>query len=217
MENRVRKLAVAVARQFRQALDQGLGLADHDFGNHPVPKVREQFPVAFEKPAVQQGKNRLRAIGIEFDEFRNNSRRRVALQSNLVHPLREPLDCVLEFFRRFARCRQENEIDIRIGKKSLPAKIANGGEYDLGGFKTRGSDKLRPKAARDGIHQRRSLAQIFQAVFCGGKIVLEPRGFSLVLLPQFTAEWGLCGHAGFSVLLPGIAPARMARPRTKNQ
>ena len=144
MKNRVRKLAVAVARQFRQTLDQDVGFTDHDFGNHPVPKVREQFLVALEKPAVQQGKNRLRVIGIKFGEFRNNSRRRVAFQSNLVHPLREPLDCVLEFFRRFSRCRQENEIDVRIGKERLPAKISNGGEHNLGGSKTRGIDELRP-------------------------------------------------------------------------
>ena len=33
MEHRVRKLAVAVARQFRQAFDHGLGLLDHEIGN----------------------------------------------------------------------------------------------------------------------------------------------------------------------------------------
>ena len=183
MENRVRKLAVAVAGQFRQALVQGLGLPEHDFGNQAVPKVREQCLVSFEKPAVQQGKDCLRIFRFKLDEFRDNSRRRVALQSNLDHALREPLDCILEFFRRFARSREEDDVDIRIREKSLPAKIPDGGEYNLGGFKTRGNDKLRPKTARNGIHQRRSLLQIFQAIFRRGKIVLEPRGFSLVMFP----------------------------------
>ena len=217
VEHRVRKLAVAVARQFRQALDQGLGLPDHDIGNQPVLKTREQFLVAIKKPAIQQGKNRLCMIGIELDEFRDNSHRRVALQSDFAHALRKTLNRILEFFRRFARCRQEYDVDIRIRKKSLPAKISDGGEYNPGGFKTCGNGKLRPKTAGNGIHQRRSFLQIFQAIFGRGKIVLEPCGFSLVVLSQFIAEWGLCGHASFSGLLPRIASARMARHRTKNQ
>ena len=112
VENRICKLAVAVARQFRQTLDQCLGLADHDFGDQQVAQVRVQFRVAIQKTAVQERKNAIRMIGIELDEFRDDSRRRVALQSDLVHPVRKLLNRILEFFHCFVRCRQEYEIDI---------------------------------------------------------------------------------------------------------
>ncbi len=159
-----------VARQFRQPLDQGLRLADHDFRNQPVPKVGEQFLVASQETAVQQRKNRVRMIGIELDEFGNNSRRRVALQSNFRSCLAKTVGSAsLNFSAASSVAARKTSIDIRIGKKSLPAEIADGGKTIWEGSS--------PAETTNCVQSRRTmestsadlLAQIFQSIFRGGK------------------------------------------------
>ena len=83
---------------------------------------------------------------------------------------------------------RKTNVDLRVGEKSLPAEISDGGKYNLGRFRVGGNEKLGPETLRDGFHQRRSFLTIFQAISCGGKIELEPRGFGLVMISQFTAE-----------------------------